>query len=40
LACALIELLVIGKTPSGPDDVLHHPPQAFDGVEVVATMGW
>src|SRR5215510_6941081 len=29
----------IGKTPSGADGVLHHPPEAFNGVEVVPTMG-
>src|ERR671923_2439872 len=28
-----------GKTSSSPDGVLHHPPEAFDGIEVVATMG-
>ena len=38
-ACSMVELLEIGKTPSGSDDVLHHPPEAFDGVEVVTTMG-
>src|SRR6267378_7654139 len=30
----------IGKTPSGADGVLHHPPKAFNRVEVVPTMGW
>ena len=39
LPCALVELLQIAKTPSGADGVLHHPPEAFDGVEVVPTMG-
>jgi hypothetical protein len=29
----------IGKTPSGADGVLPHPPEAFNGVEVVPTMG-
>jgi len=29
----------IGKTSSGPDSILHHSPEAFDGVQVVATMG-
>ena len=39
LACALVEQMEIGKTSSSPDRVLHHPPEAFDGVQVVATMG-
>src|SRR5262245_57820695 len=38
VACALVELQQIGKTASGADGVLHHPPEAFDGVEVVPTM--
>jgi hypothetical protein len=29
----------IGNTSSGADGVLHHPPEAFDGVEMVTTMG-
>ena len=37
---ALIELMQIEKTPAGPDPVLHHPPKAFNGIEVVTTMGW
>ena len=37
---ALVELQQIGKTASGADGVLHDPPEAFDGVEVVPTMGW
>ena len=36
---ALVELQQIGQTASGADGVLHHPPEAFDGVEVVPTMG-
>ena len=36
---ALVELQQIGKTASGADGVLHDPPEAFDGVEVVPTMG-
>ena len=36
---ALVELMQIGKAPSGTNPVLHHPPEAFDGVEVVPTMG-
>src|SRR2546422_1264024 len=39
LAGALVELREIAKTASGADGVLHHPPEAFDGIEVVATMG-
>jgi hypothetical protein len=39
LACALIEQMEIGQTPAGADGVLPHPPEAFHGVEVVATMG-
>ena len=35
---ALIKLMQIGKTPSGTDPVLHHAPEAFNGVEVVPTM--
>ena len=38
-AGALVELQQIGKTASGADGVLHDPPEAFDGVEVVPTMG-
>jgi hypothetical protein len=37
-ARALVELMQIGKTPSGADPVLHHPPEPFDGIEMVATM--
>ena len=39
LAGALVELMQIAKTPSCANRVLHHPPEAFDGVEVVPTMG-
>ena len=39
LTCTLVELMQIGKTPSGADRILHHPPEAFNGVEVMATMG-
>src|SRR5262245_1457823 len=38
-ACPVVELLQIGKTPSRSNAVLHHAPEAFDGVEVVPTMG-
>jgi hypothetical protein len=36
---ALIELLEISETPSSSNLLLHHPPEASDGVEMVATMG-
>jgi hypothetical protein len=36
--CALIELMQIGQTPSGTAPVLHHAPEAFKRIEVVATM--
>ena len=36
---AMVELREIGKAPCGANPVLHHPPEAFDGVEVVPTMG-
>jgi hypothetical protein len=36
---ALVELMQIGKTPSGADPVLHHPPEAFNGIQVVTTVG-
>jgi len=39
LAGALVELRKITKTASGAAGVLPHPPEAFDGIEVVATMG-
>ena len=35
---ALIELMQIGKTPSGTDPVFHHTPEAFNRIEVGATM--
>ena len=40
LACSPVELLEITKTSSGSDGVLHYSPEAFDGIEVVATMRW
>jgi hypothetical protein len=39
LASAVVELMQIRKTPSGADRVLQHAPEAFNGVEVVPTMG-
>jgi hypothetical protein len=39
LTRAVVELMQIRKTSSGTDHVLHHAPKAFDGIEVVPTMG-
>ena len=39
LAGALVELMDSRKTPSGADRVLHDAPRAFDGIEVMPTMG-
>ena len=39
LAGAPVELLEGAKTASRSNRVLHHPPEAFDRVEVVPTMG-
>ena len=39
LARAVVELMQIRKTSSGPNRVLQHAPEAFDGIEVMATMG-
>jgi hypothetical protein len=39
-ARALVELMEIGKTPSGPDPVLQHAPETFDQVKVVTTPSW
>jgi hypothetical protein len=39
LACTVVELMQIRTTPSGADRVLHHAPEAFNGIEVVPTMG-
>ena len=40
LARALVELMQIGKAPSGANPVLHHTPEAFNGIQVVTTVGW
>jgi hypothetical protein len=40
LACALVYQVEIGKTPSRSNAVLHHAPEAFDGIEVMATRRW
>ena len=37
-ARALRELMQVGKTPSSTDPVLHHAPEAFNRIEVMATM--
>jgi len=39
LACALLEQMEMGQTPSGADGILHDAPQAFTRGEVVPTMG-
>ncbi len=39
LTCALIELMQITQTSSRSDGVFHRPPEAFDGIEVVPTVG-
>src|SRR4029453_268184 len=39
LAGALIELKELGKTSSCTNSILHHAPEAFDGVEVMSTVG-
>jgi len=40
LTRALVELMEITQIPSRSDGVFHGPPEAFDGIEGVATMGW
>jgi hypothetical protein len=39
LACAPVELLEVAKVASCANRVLQYPPKAFDGIEMVATMG-
>src|SRR5262249_35005419 len=39
LACALVYQMEMSKTSSRANAVLHHPPEAFNRVEVVPTMG-
>jgi hypothetical protein len=36
---AVVELMQIGKTPSGAAPVLQHAPEAFNRIEVVTTVG-
>jgi len=38
-ARAVVELMQIGKTPSGADGVLQHTPEPFNGIQVVPTVG-
>ena len=38
-ARAVVELRQSGKTPSGPDPVLQHAPEAFNRMQVVTTVG-
>ena len=39
LAGALVKQLQIAHTSSRSDGIFHHPPETFDGIEVVATVG-
>src|SRR4029434_10737456 len=39
VAGAPVELMQIRQTASSADGVLHHPPEPFNGIEVVPTMG-
>ena len=39
VAGAPVELMQIRQTASSADGVLHHPPDPFNGIEVVPTMG-
>jgi hypothetical protein len=38
LTCALIELMQITQTSARSNGVFHGPPEAFDGMKVVATV--
>ena len=40
LTGTLVERREIAQTPSRANGVLHDPPEAFDRIEMVATMGW
>jgi len=40
VAGTLVERREIAQTSSGANGVLHHPPEAFNRVEVVPAMGW
>ena len=37
---ALVELMQIGKTPSGANPILHDAPEAFNGIEMVSAPRW
>src|SRR2546427_7184475 len=39
LTCPFRELMQITHTPSRSESVLHRPPEAFEGMEVVTTVG-
>ena len=39
LAGALVEPMEMGTTASGANRVLQHPPEAFERMKMVATMG-
>ena len=39
LACALVKLMQIGQMPVSFNAVLQHAPEAFDGIEMVPTVG-
>ena len=36
---AVVELMQIGKTPSGAHPILQHAPEAFNRIEVMTTVG-
>ena len=36
---AVVELMQIGKTPSGANPILQHAPEAFNRIEVMTTVG-
>jgi hypothetical protein len=39
LARPVVKLMETAKTSSRSNAVLHHAPEAFDGIEVMPTMG-
>jgi hypothetical protein len=39
VASALVQPLQLADTPSRTDGIFHGAPEAFDGIEMVATMG-
>ena len=40
LTRSLVQQMEIGKTSSGTHSVLPHPPEAFNGIQVMTTVGW